>query len=139
VPNLQVPPLPYTKDTDKDWLLHQFFQNLKTQLNTRKHLASASVAAAGTQPSLTFRSNVKAVVTSVGVVLGSVSSATLILTLLYNGSVTSVLTLSNSANEVARTFVLTEKTLDSLLDRLEIHAAKDKGDISVIYDYRILG
>jgi hypothetical protein len=52
--------------------------------------------------------------------------------------VASVLTLSNSANETARTFTLTNRTLDTMLDRFEISAAKDKGDVTVIYDYRIL-
>jgi hypothetical protein len=107
-------------------------------LVTRKHIASGNVAAAGLQPNLTFRCDVKAVVSRVGVVLGSASSATLILTLLHNGSVTAILTLSNSANESARAFTLTERTVDTLLDRFEIHAAKDKGDITVVYDYRIL-
>jgi hypothetical protein len=133
-----IPYTPYTGDLDKDHQLHLFFQNLRTLLNSRKHIAATAVAAAGVQPNLTFRSNVKAVVTTVGVVLGSISSATLILTLLYNGSVASVLTLSNSANETARTFALTNRTLDTMLDRFEISAAKDKGDVTVIYDYRIL-
>jgi hypothetical protein len=104
----------------------------------RQHIVSGAVAAAGTQPGLQFRSNVKAVVTKVAAVLGSVSSATLILTLLHNGSIAAILTLSNSANEVAREFTLSvNRTLDTILDRFEISAAKDKGDVTIIYDYRI--
>jgi hypothetical protein len=98
---------------------------------------SGAVAASGLQIGLTFRSNVKAVVTKIGVVIGSVSSATLILTALFNGSIMAILTLSNSANEVAREFTLSvNKTLDTILDRIEIHAAKDKGKVTVVYDYR---
>jgi hypothetical protein len=133
----QVPFTPYTGNPDKDYLLQQFFKKLS---NTgRKHMASQAVAAAGLQTNLTFRCNVKAAVSSIGVVLGSVSSATLILTALFNGSVMAILTLSNSANEAYRTFTLAAaRTVDTMLDRIEIHAAKDKGDISIIYDYRIL-
>jgi hypothetical protein len=105
----------------------------------RQHTASVAVAAAGLLPELTFRSRVAAVVTGIAAVLGSVSSNTLLLTLLHNGSVAAILTLSNSANEVARQFTLSvNRTLTSITDRFEIHAAKDKGKVSVVYEYRIV-
>ncbi len=100
---------------------------------------SAAVAAAGVVPQLTFRSLVKATVTKIGVMLNSVSSVTLILTLLIDGSILAILTLSNSANEVAREFTLTaNRTLDTFVNRLEVSGAKDKGDLTVIYQYRIV-
>jgi hypothetical protein len=139
---LQKPPDPRPNVSVWDNTYSGWFTYIWKVLNgliVRKHMASGAVAAAGVQPSLTFRCDVKAVVTKVGVVLGSVSSATLIATLLHNGSVMAVLTLSNSANEVAREFTLSVgRTMDTMLDRLEISAAKDKGDLSVVYDYRIL-
>lgn len=105
----------------------------------RQHTVSGAVAAAGVQAGLTFRSRVAAVVTGIGVILGSVSSATLILTLRFNNSIAAILTLSNSANEVARAFTMTANyTLSSLTDRFEVDAAKDKGDITVCYEYRIV-
>lgn len=105
----------------------------------RQHTASTAVAAAGAQIPLTFRSRVAAVVTGIGVVLGSASSVTLILTLRFNNSIAAILTLSNSANEVARAFTMTANyTLTSLTDRFEIDAAKDKGDLTVVYEYRIV-
>lgn len=105
----------------------------------RQNSHSANIAAAGVAPSLTFRSRVAAVVTGIGVVLGSASSVSLILTLLHNGSVAAVLTLSNSANEVAREFTLAvNRTLTALTDRFEVSANKDKGDVTVVYEYRIV-
>lgn len=105
----------------------------------RQEIMSTAVAAAGLQTGLTFRSRVAAVVTGIGAVLGSASSVTLILTLRFNNSIAAILTLSNSANEVARTFTLsTNYTLSSLTDRFEIDAAKDKGKVSVVYEYRIV-
>lgn len=105
----------------------------------RTHTASTAVAAAGMQTGLTFRSRVAAVVTGIGVVLGSASSATLILTLRFNNSIAAILTLSNSANEVARAFTMTANyTMTTLLDRFEIDAAKDKGDFTVVYEYRVV-
>lgn len=96
-------------------------------------------AVAAVMPALSFRSKVACVVTGIGVVLNSVSSVTLILTLLHNGSVAAVLTLSNSANEVAREFTLAvNRTLTALTDRFEISANKDKGDVTVVYDYKIV-
>lgn len=100
---------------------------------------TGNVAAAGVQPSLTFRSRVAATVTGIGVVLGSASSVSLILTLLMNGSIAAILTLSNSANEVAREFTLTvNRTLTALTDRIEVSTNKDKGDITVVYEYRVV-
>jgi hypothetical protein len=104
----------------------------------RQHAVNCTNTTAGTQADLQFRSNVKAVVTKVGVVLGSVSSVTLLITLLHNGSIAAILTLSNSANEVAREFTLSvNRTLDTILDRFDISTAKDKGKFMVVYDYRI--
>lgn len=112
---------------------HANYQIIRQQSHT------GAVAAAGVQPTLTFRSRVAAVVTGIGVVLNSVSSVTLILTLLMNGSVAAILTLSNSANEVAREFTLSvNRTLTSLTDRLEISTNKDKGDITAVYEFRIV-
>lgn len=105
----------------------------------RQQSHTAAVAAAGVLPTLTFRSRVAAVVTGIGVVLGSASSVSLILTLLHNGSVAAILTLSNSANEVAREFTLAvNRTLTSLTDRFEVSANKDKGDVSVVYEFRVV-
>tara|TARA_R110000868_G_scaffold59652_2_gene183081 strand:- start:3285 stop:3686 length:402 start_codon:yes stop_codon:yes gene_type:complete len=105
----------------------------------RQQSHTAVNTTAGIQPVLTFRSRVAAVVTGIGVVLASVSSVTLILTLLHNGSVAAILTLSNSANEVAREFTLTvNRTLTSITDRFEVSTAKDKGDITVVYEWRIV-
>lgn len=105
----------------------------------RQQSHTTAVAAAGVQPTLTFRSRVAAVVTGIGVVLGSASSVSLILTLLHNGSVAAILTLSNSANEVAREFTLTvNRTLTALTDRFEVSANKDKGDVSVVYEFRVV-
>lgn len=101
-----------------------------------------AVAAAGTIPGLTFRSRVAAVVTGIGVALGSVSgTASLILTLLHNGSVAAVLTLSNSANEVAREFTLSvNRTLTSITDRFEVSGptGATTGKITVAYEYRVV-
>jgi len=105
----------------------------------RQEIMSTAVAASGLQIALTFRSRVAAVVTGIGAVLGSASSVTLLLTLRFNNSIAAILTLSNSANEVARAFTLTTNyTLSSITDRFEIDAAKDKGKISVVYEYRIV-
>ena len=109
----------------------------------REEVNSAVAAAAGVVQSLTFRSRVAATVVGIGVVLGSISdTATLILTLLHNGSVAAVLTLSNSANEVAREFTLTaNRTLTSFTDRFQVSvgtAGATTGKISVAYQYRIV-
>ena len=107
-----------------------------------RHEMHTAVAAAGVIPALSFRSRVAAVVTGIGVVLGSVSgTASLILTLLMNGSVAAVLTLSNSANEVAREFTLTvNRTLTSITDRFEVSGptGATTGKITVEYMYRIV-
>ena len=102
----------------------------------------SAVAGAGVIPALTFRSRVAATVTGIGVVLGSVSgTASLILTLLHNGSVAAVLTLSNSANEVARQFTLSvNRTLTAITDRFEVSGptGATTGKVSVVYEYRIV-
>lgn len=107
----------------------------------REHTATAVSGAAGIIHGLSFRSRVAAVVTGVGVVLESVSgTGSLILTLLVDGSVLAILTLSNSANEVAREFTLTaNRTLTAMTGRLQIgtptHAT---GAVSVVYQYRVV-
>ncbi len=114
---------------------HPNYTTIREEMHT-------AVAAAGVVPALTFRSRVAAVVTGIGVCLGSVSgTASLILTLLNNGSVAAVLTLSNSANEVAREFTLTvNRTLTSLTDRFEVSvfAGATTGKVTVCYQYRIV-
>jgi hypothetical protein len=93
------------------------------------------------QPRLTFRSRVACIVTGIAVVLNAVAgTATILLTLLHNGSVAAVLTLSNSANEVAREFTLTvNRTLTGLTDRFEISADDhDDGQMTVVYEYKIV-
>lgn len=93
------------------------------------------------QPLLTFRSRVACIVTGISVVLDSIAgTATLILTLLHNGSVAAVLTLSNSANEVAREFTLSvNRTLTALTDRFEISCDDhDDGTMTVVYQYKIV-
>lgn len=109
----------------------------------RQSCRSATAAAAGVLHDLTFRTMVAATVTKIGVVLGVVSgTATLILTLLHNGSVAAILTLSNSANEVAREFTLSvNRTLTALTDRFEVSvgtAGATTGAVSVVYQYRIV-
>lgn len=118
-----------------------FEYNHPTYTYVRDDIHTA-VAAAGVIPALTFRSRVAAVVTGIGVCLGSVSgTASLILTLLMNGSVAAVLTLSNSANEVAREFTLTSlRTLTSITDRFEVSGptGATTGKITVDYQFRIV-
>ena len=112
-----------------------------TYVLNREEVHTAT-AAAGVIPVLSFRSRVAAVVTHIGVVLGSVSgTGSLILTLLHNGSVAAVLTLSNSANEVAREFTLSvNRTLTSITDRLQVSGptAQTTGKVTVSYTYRIV-
>lgn len=102
----------------------------------------SAVIAAGVIPSLGFRSRVAATVTGIGVCLGSISgTASIILTLLMNGSVAAVLTLSNSANEVSREFTLTvNRTLTALTDRFEVSGptGATTGKITIDYNYRIV-
>jgi len=103
--------------------------------------ASAVGATFGIVHELTFRSRVAAVVTGIGVALESASgSGSLILTLLINGSVAAILTLSNSANEVAREFTLTaNRTLSALTDRIQIGTPTHvTGAVAVVYEYRIV-
>jgi hypothetical protein len=98
-------------------------------------------ATPGTIHSLTFRSRVAAVVTGIGAVLESISgTGSLILTLLIDGSVAAILTLSNSANEVAREFTLTaNRTLTSLGQRIQIGTpTHSTGAVTVVYQYRVV-
>jgi hypothetical protein len=103
--------------------------------------ASAVGAAVGIIHGLTFRSRVAAVVTGIGAVLESASgSGSLILTLLIDGSVAAILTLSNSANEVARSFTLTaNRTIADLTGRIQVGTPTHvTGAVAVVYEYRIV-
>ena len=103
--------------------------------------ATAVGAAVGIMHELTFRSRVAAVVTGIGAVLESISgTGSLILTLLIDGSVAAILTLSNSANEVAREFTLTaNRTLTSLGQRIQVGTPTHvTGAVAVVYEYRIV-
>lgn len=103
--------------------------------------ASAVGSAVGIIHGLTFRSRVAAVVTGIGAVLESISgTGSLILTLLIDGSVAAILTLSNSANEVARSFTLTaNRTLTSITSRIQVGTPTHvTGAVAVVYEYRIV-
>ena len=105
------------------------------------HSAATTTAAAAT-PGLTFRSRVACVVTQVTAILGgTLSTTTLIITLLFNGSVAALLTLEESINEFIGTFTLvTNRTLSSFTDRFEcgVGAGASAPVISVCYEYRIV-
>lgn len=106
----------------------------------RQEVKTHTITATGTQHPLTFRSSVQAAVTHIGVMLGGIATTgSLILTLFHNGSVWAVMTLSNSANEVARVFTLSaERTLLSLGDRIEVGTpTHTTGTVSVVYQYRV--
>src|SRR3990167_8558185 len=84
---------------------------------------TANLATAGLQTELTFRSHVACVVTQISATTGgsAVLSATLILTLLHNGSVAAVLTLEESINTTVGVFTLTaNRTLSAITDRMEV-------------------
>ena len=105
---------------------------------------TANLGTAGIQPDLTFRSRVAAVVTQISACVGgsAVLTATLILTLLHNGSVAAILTLEESLNTTNGVFTLTaNRTLTSLLDRLEVSTAATfsvNAGVTVLYEYRIV-
>lgn len=104
-------------------------------------MSANAPASPGIMHALTFRSRVAAVVTGIGAVLESASgTGSLILTLLIDGSVAAVLTLSNSANEVAREFTLTaNRTITSLAQRIQVATpTHSTGAVSVIYQYRVV-
>ena len=104
--------------------------------------SAATTTATANQPGLTFRSRVACVVTQVSAILGgTVSTTTLIITLLFNGSVAALLTLEESINEFIGTFTLgTNRTLSSMTDRFEVGvgAGASAPYISVVYEYRIV-
>lgn len=104
-------------------------------------LTDNAPATAGIIHGLSFRSRVAAVVTGIGAVLESISgTGSLILTLLIDGSVAAILTLSNSANEVAREFTLTaNRTLTSLTQRIQVATPTfATGAVTVVYQYRVV-
>lgn len=107
-------------------------------------LSTQDFATLGIQPMLTFRSRVACVVTHITATTGgsTVITATLILTLLHNGSVAAVLTLEESLNTSAAAFTLTaNRTLTTLTDRLEVSTAATfsaSAGVSVVYEYRIV-
>jgi len=107
----------------------------------RQEYKQHSVSATGKLAGLAFRTRVAAVVTGITAVLASIATTgSLILTLLINGSVAAILTLSNSANEVARAFTLTvNRTLTGITDRIEIGTpTHTTGKVGVVYEYRIV-
>ena len=109
----------------------------------RQSVHSASVATASANvPGLTFRSRVACVVTQVTAILGgTVATTTLIITLLFNGSIAALLTLEESIKEFVGTFTLvTNRTMTTFTDRIEIGAgaAASAPYISVVYEYRIV-
>lgn len=104
--------------------------------------SAATTTATANQPGLTFRSRVACVVTQISAILGgTVSTTTLIITLLFNGSVAALLTLEESINEFIGTFTLSaNRTLTSMTDRFEVGvgAGTSAPYMSVVYEYRIV-
>ena len=109
-----------------------------------KNTSRGTLVDIGIQTDLTFRSHVACVVTQVSATTSgsAVTSATIILTLLHNGSVAAVLTLDESLNTTTGVFTLTaNRTLTAITDRLEIsQSASYSADVgvSVVYEYRIV-
>ena len=111
----------------------------------RQHTHSTTdLGKIGRHSELTFRSRVACVVTQISaIVQGSlVPTATVILTLLFNGSVAAILTLEESLSQTIGTFTMSAlRTLTSFTDRYEIDlAATFSADASVCvsYEYRIV-
>lgn len=104
--------------------------------------SAATTTATIAQHGLTFRSRVACVVTQITAILGhTVSTTTLIITLLFNGSVAALLTLEESINEFIGTFTLgTNRTLTSFTDRFEVGvgAGASAPQLCVVYEYRIV-
>lgn len=109
----------------------------------RQHMGSAATTTAtAAQHGLTFRSRVACVVTQITAILGgTVSTTTLIITLLFNGSIAALLTLEESINEFIGTFTMTaNRTLTSFTDRYEVGvgAGASAPQLCVSYEYRIV-
>lgn len=104
--------------------------------------SAATTTATAAQHGLTFRSRVACVVTQVTAILGgTVSTTTLIITLLFNGSIAALLTLEESINEFIGTFTLgSNRTLSSFTDRFEVGvgAGASAPQLCVSYEYRIV-
>jgi len=105
-------------------------------------MSAATTTATTAQHGLTFRSRVAAVVTGITMILGlAVSTTTLIITVLFNGSVMALLTLEESINEFIGTVTMTaNRTLTSFTDRIEIGvgAGASAPQLCVEYQYRIV-
>jgi hypothetical protein len=112
-----------------------------TLIRQSVHSAATTTATANAH-GLTFRSRVACVVTQVSAILGgTVSTTTLIITLLFNGSIAALLTLEESINEFIGTFTLgANRTLSSLTDRFEVGvgAGASAPQLCVVYEYRIV-
>jgi len=104
--------------------------------------SAATTTATANQPGLTFRSRVACVVTGISAILGgTVSTTTLIITLLFNGSIAALLTLEESINEFAASFTMTaNRTLTAFTDRYEVGvgAGASAPYITVVYEYRVV-
>lgn len=100
---------------------------------------AAQIAATGIVPLAGFRSKLKAIVTNISAVVSSLATATVILTLEFNGSVAAILTLTNSVNTLS-TFTLTaNRTLDTMADKFNVSTpTHETGQIYVIYQYHIV-
>ncbi len=86
----------------------------------RQEGRAVQIGAVAVIPLAGFRSKLKAIVTSVSAAVESLASATIILTLLFNGSVAAVLTLTHSVNTL-KTFTLTaNRTLDTMADNFAV-------------------
>lgn len=112
-----------------------------TIIRQSMHSAATTTATAAAN-GLTFRSRVACVVTQISAILGgTVSTTTLIITLLFNGSVAALLTLEESINEFIGTFTLSaNRTLTSFTDRFEVGvgAGASAPQLCVLYEYRIV-
>jgi hypothetical protein len=108
----------------------------------RQFIGTSAALAGGNavEAPLSFRTRVAAVVTGISVILASIGSGSAILTLMFNGSVAAALTLgSASANENIKDFTMTaNRTMTSMTDRYEISSSKDKGQVTVIYQYKVV-
>jgi len=105
----------------------------------RQEGRAVQIAATGVMNGASFRSKLKAIVTGISAILNSAGTGTLILTLLFNGSVAAVLTLNNTPNTAVGNFTLTSnRTLDALTDKFDVSVVTHAtGKIYVSYQYHI--
>lgn len=101
---------------------------------------SLQIAATGVQVGASFRSKLKAIVTGIFAIVNSAATGTIILTLLFNGSVAAVLTLGNTANQNNAGFTLTSnRTLNDMTDKFDISVVTHAtGKIYVEYQFHIV-